>query len=116
MRPLPLLNLLLLALQAVAIGSRRALRAAAPAPAPGLDRPSGSGGGDGCEASALLLPVAGPAVTAAAAELLWTCAGSEAQVACDDAATNASYVSAMSSFLSTAACHCHRMLHARPCP
>ncbi|KAL4422510.1 hypothetical protein ABPG75_008707 [Micractinium tetrahymenae] len=87
---------------AAPLGSRRLLRAPAPAPSPApgpLDR--ASGGGADCVAALLLLPLAGPAMTNAAAGMLEVCRSNDAS--CQETLTNATYLvsAAISLTLST---------------
>lgn len=106
MPPRPVLALLLawltVCVHADPGGNRRLLRAPAPAPlpAPGpLDAPSG--GGADCVAASLLLPLAGPAMTNAAAGMLEVCRSNDAS--CQETLVNATYLvaAAISLTLST---------------
>lgn len=90
--------------QADPLGGRRLLRAPAPAPAAApaagpLDSPSG--GGAGCVAASALLPLAGPAMTSAAADVLEACRSND--VNCQEILVNATYLvaAAISLTLST---------------
>lgn len=88
--------------QAAPLGRRYLLRAPAPAPATApspLDAPSG--GGADCVAASLLLPLAGPAMTNAAAGILDVCRANDAN--CQETIVNATYLvaAAISLTLST---------------